>query len=306
MPMTDLTHQETLDRSKFFQTVQVWPLNDDLNYQGWINNFDSDEEKIIAAMIIDFFIYYPKKMVDQLFKAAIGNAGYKLSRVLPDWKHSDFFSRCIYSYIPGESSNISDSGFTFARKLKEVLEIPEDRLFEYTKIPKILDEQKQITPVILVDDFIGSGAQCYKAWMKNKNSYNSKTFYEIAQDDGHVFVYAPLIVNLKGYNRIQKDCPNLHLTPAHILGPEYNLFNKECICWKGDEDLFIKGTELILRKSSELGIPSTGGDDPQDEKGFDEQGLALKFEHGAPDAIPAFFYWCHDKWTPLFNKTYER
>ena len=63
---------------------------------------------------------------------------------------------------------------------------------------------------------------------------------------------------------------------------------------------------LILRKSKELGIPSTGNNDTQDEMGFKKQGLALMIENFAPDAVPSFFYWCHDNWTPLFNKSYER
>ena len=96
------------------------------------------------------------------------------------------------------------------------------------------------------------------------------------------------------------------ITPTHIIGPEYNLFKKECFCWKNDEQLYLQGTELILRKSKELGIPFKNGNDTQDVRGFDEQGLALAFEHGAPDAIPSFFYWCHDNWTPLIKKSYKR
>ncbi len=70
-------------------------------------------------------------------------------------------------------------------------------------------------------------------------------------------------------------------------------------------NLFNDGVELILRKSKELNIPSTCGLDVNDEKGFKEQGLALAFEHGAPDAIPAFFYWKYENWTPLIKKTYS-
>lgn len=43
-----------------------------------------------------------------------------------------------------------------------------------------------------------------------------------------------------------------------------------------------------------------------DEKGFNKQGLAIAFEHGTPDAIPALFYWETEDWTPLINKVYIR
>jgi hypothetical protein len=306
MAQNDPIKKTTLERAKFFQSVQVWPLTEDMNYSGWLNNFKTDNDKMLACLILDFFTYYSAKIVNNMFVASIGRAGSKLLKLFPDWKHSDFYDRCIYSYIPGEVPNISDSGFNFARKLKDVGEIPEEQLVEFRDIPETLERFKKPVPVILVDDFIGSGEQCSKAWNKNKFKYNNKTLKEISEKDKHVFVYAPLIVNHIGFKRIQKDCPSLILTPTHILGPEYNLFDPTCFCWKNQPDLYAAGIELILRKSGEIGIPSTAGRDPQDEKGFWEQGLALRFEHGAPDAIPSFFYWCHENWTPLFKKSYTR
>ena len=208
--------------------------------------------------------------------------------------------------MPGETQNVSDSGFNYTRKLKNVIGIPEGRLVEYDKIPEVLDFINKPTPIILVDDFIGSGEQCSKAYNKNRFKYNKKTLHEISAKDKHVFVYAPLIVNYIGFERINRECSSLILTPTHILGPEYNLFDPNCYCWKGDIALYNDGIELILRKSQELGIPSTDGHSTQDEKGFWKQGLALMFEHNAPDAVPSFFYWCHDNWTPLFKKEYTR
>ena len=304
MAIKESIDNTTLKRAKFFQTVQMWPLTDDFNYYGWLKNFKSKSDKDLACLILDFFMYFSLKQVDMMFISSLELAGAKLSKLLPDWSHDDFFNRCIYSYIPGETPNISDSGFSFARKLKEVAGIPEERLIEYNKIPEVLDNIGKPTPIILVDDFIGSGAQCAKAWNSNIFEYNKKTLKEISNIGNHSFVYAPLVVNYIGYNRIIRSCPDLSLTPTHILGPEYNLFKSECFCWKGDNNLFIAGVEMILRKSREIDIPSTYGSNTQDEKGFGMQGLALKFEHGAPDAIPSFFYWCHDDWTPLFKKNY--
>lgn len=296
----------TLKRARFFQTVQMWPLTDDFNYSGWISNFKTKNDKELACLILDFFMYFSVKQVDRMFLYSLELAGAKLSKLFIDWNHSDFFERCIYSYVPGETLNISDSGFSFARKLKEVAGIPEERLVEYDKIPDVLDAIGKPTPVILVDDFIGSGAQCAQAWNNNIVGRSMKTLRDISIDGKHTFIYAPLIVNYIGYKRIIKDCNGLILTPTHVLGPEYNLFNQCCYCWKGNDNLYKAGVEMILRKSQELNIPSTNGKHTQDEKGFCKQGLAIKFEHGAPDAIPSFFYWCHDNWIPLFSKTYKR
>lgn len=297
---------KTLERAQFFQTVQVWPLTKELNYVGWLNNFKSENDKKIACLILDFFSYYSSKMVDQMLISSLENAGHQLSKIYSDWEHNDFFNKCYYSFIPGENRGPVDSGRIFLMKVRDVLEIPENRLIDYDLIPKILDGKKERIPIILVDDFVGSGSQCFTAWNKTKNPYDNKTLLEISERSGHVFIYAPLIVNHTGYKLVREQCNGLIFTPTHILGPEYNLFTPECYCWKGDNALYNDGVELILRKSTELGIPSTNGHHTQDEKGFGAQGLAIKFEHGAPDAIPAFFYWCHEEWTPLFKKAYIR
>jgi hypothetical protein len=186
------------------------------------------------------------------------------------------------------------------------MNVPEDRIVNYQLLPNYLEQTTTPTPVIFVDDFVGSGAQVYKAWSVNSMfSSNSKTLADICNSKGHCIVYAPLIVNGAGNSVINTHCPGLHLCATHILGPEYNLFNQECICWKGDIKLFNSGTELILNKSNGLGIPSTGGSHVNDERGYQNQGLAISFNHGAPDAILPLFYW-KENWTPLIQKQYDR
>jgi hypothetical protein len=245
-------------------------------------------------------------MVEQMLKTSVGNSGYIFTKHFPDWKHSDFFEKCFYSFIPGETLNPTDSGHIFTRILRDKMGVPERRIVPYDALSNILEKAVEPIPVILVDDFVGSGSQVWKAWTKNTmfSSYG-KTLAEICFEHNHCIVYAPLIVNEMGYQVVVGRCPGLHICPTHVLGKEYNLFNPECICWNNDLTLFKNGTELILKKSNLLGIPSTGGQDVNDEKGFGGQGLAISFHHGAPDAIPAIFYW-KENWTPLIQKQYER
>jgi hypothetical protein len=191
--------------------------------------------------------------------------------------------------------------------LRNSLGIPEKQIVAYSNLYSILENSTTNFPVIFVDDFVGSGAQCDKAWNDNRGGSRNYTLSEIASTFGHKFVYTPLVVNKMGYDRICNECADLTLIPNHILNDEYNLFKSECICWKGDDDLYNKGTQLIIEKSRDLGIPFTNGDKVVDVKGFGEQGLALAFDDdGVPDAIPAIFYWCADNWTPLIKKEYQR
>jgi len=298
--------EETIEHYNYFRDVQVCPLSGKFNYKGWLNNFTENYDKELACLMLDFFNYYPENMVNQMLRTSVGRAGYELSKHFPDWDHKNFKNRCYYTFIPGENPNPSDSGNLFIRKLRDELNIPEDRLFDYRDIYKLLESVTAPIPLIFVDDFVGSGAQCYKAWCRNKGGAYNLTLEQISIKDKHKFIYAPLIINYKGYNLLKTHCNGLILSPTHVINEEYDLFNENCICWRGNKKHYKDGVELILRKSRELGIPSTDGKNVNDEKGFNKQGLAIAFEHGAPDAIPAFFYWETENWTPLISKVYLR
>lgn len=294
---------ETIERSRFFQTIQSWPLSDELNYEGWLRNFSSIYEKELACHLLSFFTYYSSKMIDKMLSVSVGNAGRLLEKKIPNWKHSNFKDICLYSFIPGENPNPTDSGNYFARKLRDSLGIREENIIDYYKIPLAANPSQ---PIILVDDFVGSGAQVYKAWNENTMPVVNMTLAEMTHKLGITIIYAPLIVNLTGYNLIANDCPGLQLSPCHILSEEYNLFNPKCYCWRDDLQLYKDGTNLILHKSQELGIPFSEGRSTQDVRGFNQQGLAISFEHGAPDAIIPLLYWCDNSWTPLLKKNYQR
>lgn len=306
MSIDNSLYNTTIAKSAFFRDLHIWPLNDVLNYKGWLNNFTDPKEQEIACHILDFFIFYPRNMVNQMLKKVVGHVGYIFASHFLDWKHDDFKTRCFYSFIPGETVNPTDSGHTYVRKLRNSLGIPEDRILDYKVLYTTLETYTNL-PIIFVDDFVGSGAQCDKAWNYNRGGSKNYTLRDIALTYGHKFVYAPLVVNYIGHQRIINNCIGLGLVTSHILDEKYNLFKPTCICWKGDNDLYNKGTELILRKSHELGIPFTNGKSVLDVRGFGEQGLSLAFDDdGVPDAIPPIFYWCSDKWTPLIKKEYQR
>lgn len=299
-------YKEAIEHYDYFRDVQACPLSDKFNYKGWLNNFVDKYDKELASLIIDFFNYYPENMVDQMLRTSVGRAGYELSKHFSDWKHEDFKNRCYYSFIPGEDQNTSDSGYLFTRKLKNALKIPEERFIDYRDLHSFLESCKVPIPIIFVDDFVGSGQQCYRAWCINMGGFNNLTLKQISLTYNHKFIYSPLIINQKGFDLLKNYCDGLILTPAHIINEEYNLFNQNCICWKGEKKYFEDGVNLILKKSKELGIPSTDGKSVNDEMGFNKQGLAIAFEHGAPDAIPAIFYWETENWAPLINKVYSR
>ncbi len=289
--------QDLLPKLKFYQEIQMLPKASEFNYEGWLDNFDSSERSL-AEQILDFFVYIPEDITNQLFRTVIGKAGYYFRSLDSNWSEQSFHNKCLYSYIPGERGNVTDSGLTFIKKVKEVTGIDDDDcILSFGELFKTLYEATTPQNVILTDDFVGTGAQCDHAWNQKPFPSVDKSLKDIVKEGGHRVIYVPLIVNSVGRMRIEGTCSGLHLDYAYELGPEWNLFSENCPCWDGKEYLYKAGTELIRKKSLSIGITDEKGQ--VSIKGFGGQGLALAFSHCIPDACPAIFFVKQNGWVPL-------
>ncbi|MCK6144956.1 phosphoribosyltransferase-like protein [Prevotella intermedia] len=296
------------EQLKTFRELLLLPKPKDLDFENWLENFQDQGEKELAAHILKQFIYFSDDIIDQMLRVVVGRCGYFFMKNNSTWNHKSFKEKCWYSFIQGENPNdATDSGYIFTRKLREVLHIPDKRIIKFEALFKKLEDNRNIPQnVILVDDFVGSGLQTVTAWNKYRLGASKKSLNELQKLSDHCIVYAPLIVNDMGKSRITSNCPNLHLEYIYNLGPEYNLFNVNGLCWAGDNNLHNRFLEMMKRIAQEQGIPITNGNDVNDMKGFWEQGLSLAFHHGIPDACPAFFYWDTPSWKPLKTRSYHR
>lgn len=288
--------QDLFSKLNFFQEIQMLPKAADFNYEGWLDNFDSNERSI-AERILDFFVYIPEDITNQLFRTVIGKAGYYFRTVDSDWDEQNFHNKCLYSYVPGENGNVTDSGVTFVKKAKDVIGIDENHILSFGELFKTLYDATTPQNVILTDDFVGTGAQCDHAWNQKLFPSVDKSLKDIVKEGSHKVIYVPLIVNYVGKMRIEGTCSGLHLDYAYELGPEWNLFSERCLCWDGKGELYRAGTELIRKKSLSLGITEEKGQ--VSIRGFGAQGLALAFSHCIPDACPAIFFVKKNGWVPL-------
>lgn len=298
----DEIHNRTIEKCKFFRDSQIW-LNSKVNYKGWLGNF-SEEERKVMALVLDFFVFFNDEMINHLLVAAISKAERAIAEIDYSWTFDKLYTDCLFSYMPG-AYRPSESGRLFPRKLRNHLGIPESQLVDQSDLRQILKDSSVPLKVILVDDFVGSGEQCCNLWNRFRPGDPGTfppTMGEICRQHQHTLVYAPLVATLRGYERLMKECEGLSLTPVHILGSEYNIFNSNCPCWHGNYELFRYGTEIISQKSQELNIPQSFSEEVS-VRGYQGQGLALSFYDSVPDAIPAIFYW-KKNWTPLVQRNY--
>lgn len=290
---------------EFFQDVHLWPLNSDFNYKRWLENFEDGDDRDIARIILDGFVYIPDSHIEQLFKTVIGKCGYYFMKADPNWTHDSFYNNCIYSFVPGSRISAADSGFIFGRMLREVLHIHEGKVVDTSALMRLLISSKEPINVVLVDDFVGSGEQCGEAWNEFGVNQYGLTLSDIVEEKHHRVIYAPLIVNYIGKQRIIENCKGLHIEYIHLLGKEYCLFEKNSIFWRNNDSLYAKWIDLHQRISKQEGFENTNGIAADDERGYRQQGLAIAFKHGIPDACPPLFHSESDIWKPIIKRHYH-
>lgn len=297
--------KHVLQRCSFFRRTQVWDASE-VKFEGWIENFSGEDERFLAAKILNGFIYYSKSMVNRLLYDAIGNVIADIQHIRGCSEYRFYNKNVYYCYIPGEKPSETDSGHIFLRKLRDALHVSPDRILAPSQLVSLLERGRTETlNLVFCDDFVGSGCQCRVALHETTYSeLGGVSIYDFAVANNHVLAYAPIIANGLGYKRITSWLPKLLLRPVHVLGDEYNLFCSTCFCWNHDIGLFKEGIAMICDKCKSLGICDDNKEVSM--KGFHGQGLMIGFEHGIPDSDSAIFFYTEKGWTPLMERYYER
>jgi hypothetical protein len=154
--------------------------------------------------------------------------------------------------------------------------------------------------VIFADDFVGSGNQFIETWERDYRLENGITlsFKAVASvRSGVRFYYCPLFSTTHGLEAISRSCPEVQVTPAHVLSERYSALHPNSLIWP--DALRPTAVEFLRTASLRGGIPDTGGAHVDDWQGFQCQGLALAFSHSIPDATLGMLRWKGHKWQPL-------
>lgn len=286
---------------QFLVDVHVWPERQRLNAPGWLKNFTA-AERPFAYNLLNVFMYYNDLLVDALFVGAFRQLSATITASTRDIAQArrlwfTFLSRLLVSYVPGERPNITDSGILFARKARQVLGISEAQIVEPPTAVNALFS-KPAPPILLVDDFVGSGQQTAVAWHRQYPvaAGHRASFLTAPTHRGSIY-YTPLITTQSGLARITADCPGLEMLPSHVIGEAYSLTSPQSTLWPAT--LKPDAARVLEGASRRAGIVDALG---SQWNGLDNLALPLAFCHGVPDATLPLYYWEENGWTPLVRR----
>lgn len=290
------------ERADNFRDIGVWPRQQDVNVEYWLENFRVDEEDI-AKKLLASFSYFNKSSTDALLKQAIQNY---LSNIWDDANSlippSDIsLESVVFVMCEGEDPHATDSGNYFARRLRDVLRIPEPRI----KSPHAaLEISDHVSHYIFVDDFVGSGNQFLETIFRvHQSGSKYDSFASMLKAGTHRVAYCACVATSYALDtRLKTALPNVEFHPAHVLGDQHNLIKPRSRIWHGLTDAEAQ-SEIARIKTISARAGYTGEDRGlNDWRGFHGLGLSLAFEHGIPDASLPLFYSTRNGWRPLMRR----
>jgi len=301
-----LTREFVLAKCSYFTDVHLWPLQQKLNPQRWLENF-SDIELPFALRLLESFYYFSEPLTNALMYGAFQG----LSRRITAGSHTQyqakaawrsFVDRAVFTFPTGETPNVTDSGHLFARKARQVLGIEQERIVDpHTALRKIVADPT--VPIVFVDDFVGTGWQFQKTWMRRYeigDSASTMTFQKYTATRSSTIFYVPLVCTEAGLASIKHACSGVELSPAHILSARYSAVAPDSLIWPpGDIN---DGISFLREVGKRTGMPDTNGDAEDDWQGLTKLGLTLAFSHSVPDATLPIFYWEQSGWKPLIRR----
>ena len=169
------------------------------------------------------------------------------------------------------------------RKLRQIFELPDSR-FPHARDALAKVDAGEV--VVLVDDFIGSGAQFEATWNRPRRSTVPRTFSEAAARHPRAFALIAVAATDRGIARIRSlpSPPPLYL--AHVLTERdsYRSSSREIQSHPLGEALPAELEALVRRFAPRLQLKDYMKQNDFSAFGFDELGLSLAFHHSVPDS----------------------
>lgn len=291
---------QVLEACERLVDLHVWPRRA-VEYRGWLDNFDNGDRRL-AVHMLSRFSYFSHELVDQLFLSAFKTLSNAIvpNVLLPHarrqaWQH--FVESVIVVPVMGERPNPSDSGWGFARKARQLLGIDERRLMQPADaLARIADGS--VAPVMFVDDFVGSGEQFLKTWLRVHHlPGGDASFAYLSTRFGAS--YCNVFSTAYSRRRLRLQAPSVALASGNVIPFDHNFAALGSAMWP--EGSAMEGARLARRIGRELGFTRNDGGEG-DWRGFHRLGLGIAMQDSTPDANLPLFFSDNGGWTPLVRR----
>lgn len=296
----DIYIDEVLAKCEALKKSGIWPAEPILRPRAWLRNFEATDQ-YIAAVLLDKFNFYNEKLTDRLLISSytsISDGLPKGPQASPGEILISAIANSLFTLVEGEHPNVTDSGYNFCRRARQVLRINENLIV--TPI-KALEHAVQGGAVVFLDDFIGSGDQFIKTWNRKISRTSPESFNDAQSIVNFEAIYLTLVATSYGLERIHNEVPTVAVCATHELGEAntYKEIRHAGVCLKIEiEEFLIKYASKLTPKERYI-----ANNDRYKAFGYKERGLLFGFAHSIPDAtLPIFWSPGINNWEPLIER----
>lgn len=218
-------YEDMIGRAKQYIVIKYWDISED-DFLLWLQNFETDHQKFLAAIIIYRIIYRNINPMLSMFRyisdIILPNVLEELHIYTIDSLES-FHNKLkegygvpiLFSAIEDVDGQTGKSGSTIIREFARKGSF-HNRLKVSAQNFKDIDRSK-IKMVVLFDDIMGTGEQ-FNTFLKK--------YYQDLED--LVCLYTPLTATSLGLKSFNNDeYPNVIIKPVEILDENYSFFKKK-------------------------------------------------------------------------------
>lgn len=290
-----MTEDEVIRSSQYLADTGFWHSDLGHGARAWLDNFDAPDRPT-ALELLRSFIWIPQSFTDGMVSAAFNGlaavvcAGLNYTDAAVRWK--EFRSEVIVTFPTGEIPSPTDSGYSFQRMARQLLELHESQIVEPERALQIVRSRGHGT-VVFLDDFVGSGDQFIKTWRREYRIGPDLLTFERLPPDVAIY-YVPLIATEYGAGRIESVATGAQIQAVHRLEANYSAKNHDSRIWINTDPA--KAADFVERYTVRAGY------DVSEAWGYHDLGLTLAFEHSTPDATLPILYSEEAAWRPLVRR----
>lgn len=276
----------------------VMPGQVDIDPEAWLRNFSEAERVSLAAPLLDHYCYLNAALTKQLFLSGLHGISGMLTVADADRRREwgTFLSEASIVPAEGEQPNPSDSGNTFTRFARDVGF--QNVVSPRSALQRLLYEG---TPVVFVDDLVGTGSQMLATLDREHEvgfAGNFVSFTEALASSPAPVYLAVAIATGNGRDYLRTHCPQLQVSPGNLLHEADSVTARNAEIWDVAGQVAAHPVDQIKALAAQCGAVDNPSD-PDHWEGYGGHGLAVAFEHGAPDLTLPLLRKRTPDWVPL-------
>ena len=292
-------YEDVCKKIKLLTACGIW-TTDASTIFAWLGNLKKDEHKYIAAHILDRITFRTEKMIEGGYKLFLASNFRELASRFTCAEHDSIeeWFEILRSHPKGSHANIhlcsvskigdnGDSGSHMVRILTGEL-FNQNRTISPDRTPLYTLKNRFI---LIVDDFVGSGAQF--------KDFAEETGLREAAKNNYI-VYAPALAYYRGLESIHQEDYGLHIMPLETLNKHEQFFQHDKGCMFCGDDLNVEPDVLETYKEMRL-LDSNFGKGSW--LGRDNASLSVVFQWGCPNqSLGIMWYEGGSEWNRLARR----